>query len=309
MAQELNSILVADMGSVHTRLVLIDIVEGQYRLIASSRARTTAEPPLGSVSLGLEHAAQDLTDLIGRQFIYESGETLFITPEQDGRGVDAFLATSSAGRPMRVVLIGLTPEISVASGERVLAGSYVTMTDMLCPDDVRTEEEKINAILTSAPDLILIVGGTDDGADDIVLNQVQTVAMALSLIRRGTMPYVLYAGNKALRTLVRDGLQEYTQVYFTKNVRPTLETEQLFPAQIELALVYDEYRSRSPGGFNAVARESQIGIVPTTQGYISAIWCRPSDRRRGQRQQLDRRQRGQNASLSHPDRPRHRGPR
>ncbi len=59
MADDINSILVADIGSVHTRLVLIDMVEGQYRLIASSRARTTAEPPLNNVSLGLDHAAQN----------------------------------------------------------------------------------------------------------------------------------------------------------------------------------------------------------------------------------------------------------
>ena len=50
--------MVADIGSAYTRLVLIDLVEGQYRLIASSRAHTTAEPPLNRVSLGLDHAAQ-----------------------------------------------------------------------------------------------------------------------------------------------------------------------------------------------------------------------------------------------------------
>jgi uncharacterized protein (TIGR01319 family) len=272
MTQDLNSILVADIGSVHTRLILIDVVEGQYRLVASSRAHTSAEPPLGSVSLGLDHAAQEMTDLIGRRFIDESGEQLFISPEQDGHGVDAFLATSSAGPPMRVFLVGLTPEISVASGERVLAGGYVTITDMLCPDDVRTDEEKINTILTTHPDLIVIVGGTDDGADDIVLDQVQTVKTALSLIRRGTMPNVLYAGNRGLRKQVRAMLTEHTQVYFAKNVRPTLDDEQLFHAQLELALVYDDYRSRSPGGFSEVARQSQIGaVLPTTQGYIGAI--------------------------------------
>ncbi|MBN1563922.1 MAG: glutamate mutase L, partial [Anaerolineae bacterium] len=272
MTQAVNSILVADMGSVHTRLILIDMVEGQYRLVASSRARTTAEPPLSSVSLGLDHAAQNMTDLIGRNFIDSTGEQLFISPEQDGHGVDAFLATSSAGQPMRVLLVGLTPEISLASGERVLAGGYVTLTDLLSPDDVRTDEEQINTILATNPDLIIIVGGTDDGATDIVLDQVKTVKRALSLIRQGSMPNVLYAGNHALRKQVRAMLSEYTEVYFAKNVRPTLDNEQLFHAQLELALVYDDFRSRSHGGFDEVARQSKIGaILPTTQGYISAI--------------------------------------
>lgn len=267
-----NSILVADLGNVHTRLVLFDLVEGQYRLIASSRARTTAEPPLGKVSLGLEHAVQGLTDLIGRQILSQDGsDNFFITPETGGHGIDMFLATGSAGRPMRVFVVGLTPELSVISGQRVLSGSYVTITDMLCPDDLRSEEEQVNAILSGEPDMILIVGGTDDGADEILLDLVKKVARAISLIKRGTIPSVLFAGNKALRKPVTALLNEYSTVFVARNVRPTLDEEALLPAQIELSVVYDEYRAKSPGGFAEVGRYSNVGVVPTTQGYISAL--------------------------------------
>ncbi|GAB4428381.1 MAG: glutamate mutase L [Anaerolineae bacterium] len=270
-AEQVNSILVADLGSVHTRLALFDLVEGEYRLIASARARTTAEPPLGKVSLGVERAAQRMSELIGRQLLDESSEDLFLMPESEGHGVDAFLVTGSAGRPMRVFLVGLTPEISLASGQRVLAGSFVTITGTLCPDDLRSESEQLNALLTSDSDLILIVGGTDGGADDILLAQLRKVARALSLIRRGKMPVVLYAGNQALRAHVKALLTPYTTVFIARNVRPSLRQEQLFPAQIELALVYDDYRTRSPGGFAEVGRYSQVGVVPTVQGTISAI--------------------------------------
>lgn len=270
--ENVNSILVADLGNVHTRLVLFDLVEGQYRLIASSRARTTAEPPLGKVSLGLEHAVQGLTDQVGREILsQDGGDNLFITPETSGHGIDMFLATSSAGRPMRVFMVGLTSELSIISGQRVLSGSYVTLTDMLCPDDQRSEEEQINAILSGEPDMILIVGGTDDGADEILLDMVRKVARAVSLIKRGNIPSVLYAGNKALRAQVKDLLGETCTVFVAKNVRPTLDEEALLPAQIELSVVYDEYRAKSPGGFAEVGRYSGVGVVPTTQGYISAL--------------------------------------
>ncbi|MBI5957500.1 MAG: glutamate mutase L [Chloroflexi bacterium] len=269
--ENINSILVADLGNVHTRLVLIDLVEGQYRLIASARARTTAEPPLGKVALGLEHAVQSLTNLIGREILSRDGENLFITPESGGHGIDMFLATGSAGRPMRVFMVGLTSEVSIPSGQRVLAGSYITLTDMLSPDDFRSEEEQINAILSGEPDMILIVGGTDNGADDILLELVHKVARALSLIRHGVMPSVLFAGNKTLRPQVKALLEEYTNVFFAKNVRTSYEEESVLPAQVELAVMYDEYRTKSPGGFAEVGRYSMVGVVPTTQGYISAM--------------------------------------
>lgn len=269
--EHVNSILVADLGSVHTRLALIDLVEGQYRLIASARSRTTAEPPLGRVSLGLDRAAQRMSELIGRHIVDEHGDGLFLMPESEGHGVDAFLATGSAGRPMRVFLVGLTPELSLASGARVLASSFITVTGMLCPDDLRPEEAQINALLGGEPDVILITGGTDGGADDILLALLRRVARALGLIRRGTMPAVLFAGNQALRAHVKALFSPYTTVFIARNVRPALDEEQIVPAQIELALVYDEIRTRSPGGFEAVGRSSQVGVVPTVQGTISTV--------------------------------------
>ncbi len=269
--EHVNSILVADLGSVHTRLALIDLVEGQYRLIASSRARTTAEPPLGRATLGLDRAAQRMSELIGRQIVDEHGDGLLLMPESEGHGVDAFLATGSAGRPMRVFLVGLTPELSLASSARVLAGGFITLTGTLCPDDLRPEEEQINALLTGQPDVILISGGTDNGADDIVLALLRRIARTLSLIRRGTMPVVLFAGNRALRPHVKALFSPYTSVFVARNVRPSLDQEQLVPAQIELALVYDEFRTCNPGGFEAVGRSSQVGVVPTAQGTISTV--------------------------------------
>ena len=269
--EHVNSLLVADIGSVHTRLVLIDLVEGQYRLIASSRSRTTAAPPLGNVSLGLERAADTMAHQIGRGLLSLEADQMFIMPETGGHGIDEFLATSSAGRPMKVFLVGLTPEISIASGRRALAGAYVTITDTLSTDDLRSEEQKINAILRDEPDLILIVGGTDEGADDILLDLVKTVQRTLLLLTRGKMPVVLFAGNRALKSQVEELLSPVTEVYTARNVRPALDDEQVFPAQIELSLAYDDYRAKSPGGFAEIGRHSQVGVVPTAQGLISAV--------------------------------------
>ena len=266
-----NSALITDVGSVNTRLVLVDLVEGQYRLVSSSRARSTAEPPLNSVSAGLERAVRQMTALTGRGLLSPDPEQMLIMPETGGQGVDEFLATASAGRPLRVFVVGLTPEVSLASGRRVLAGSYVSITDTLSLDDQRGEEAQINAILRGEPDLILIVGGTNEGASDTLLGLVRVVERALSLVLRGATPTVLYAGNESLRKQVRDILGPVTKVFFARNVRPVTSEEQLFPAQIELSMVFDDYRGRSPGGFREIGRHSQVGIVPTTQGYISAI--------------------------------------
>lgn len=280
--EHVSSVLVADIGSVHTRLLLIDLVEGQYRLVAATRARTTASPPLGRATLGLEDAAQRMTNLIGRKLVSNEPDELFVMPERNGHGADEFLATASAGRPMRVLLVGLTREMSIASGLRALAGSYVTVTDVLTPDDPRDEEAQINAIVQGEPDLIVIVGGTDDGAELLVLDLATRVRDALTLLSGRRLPAVLFAGNQRLQTRIKELFSLLTDVFTAKNVRPTLRDEQLFPAQIELALVYDDYRSKSAGGFAEIGRQSQVGVVPTPQGYISTVrYLSTLPRRRG----------------------------
>ena len=270
-ANETKSILVADIGNAHTRLVLFNVVEGQYRLLSAARTRTTADPPLRAAALGLEHAAEAMSERIGRELLGRAAEQFFLTPESDGHGVDAFLATTSYGKPMKVFLVGLTPEISLTSGRRVLGGSYVQLVDTLNPDDVRNDEERINAILANQPDLILIVGGTDNGADDILLEQVRVVQTVLELAEPGHRPNVLFAGNEKLRGQVREMLSELTQVFVTRNVRPTLDDERLFTAQVELALAYDDFRTSAPGGLHTIAAQSKLGVMPTAQGYINTL--------------------------------------
>jgi len=268
--EHVNSVLLADIGSVHTRLALIDIVEGQYRFVAGARTRTTAEAPLGSVNIGLDRAAQAITAATGRRLIGPGAESLFLMPESDGHGIDEFLATASAGRPMRVLLVGLTPEMSLASAQRVLAGSYVTLADTISPYDGRSDAERVNAVLDAHADLILIAGGTDAGAAASLFALVRPVREALVALR-GRAPSVLFAGNRELRQQIKRLLSPHATVFYARNVRPELDEEQIFPAQIELALAYDDFLARQPGGFGEVGRRSQTGLVPTVQGAISAV--------------------------------------
>lgn len=269
--REISSVLIADLGSAHTRLVLIGLVEGHYRLIAAARARSTAEPPIGRAARGIAQAAAQLTAITGRTLLDPDGHKLLLTGEIDGQGVDVFLAMASAGRPMRVYLVGLTAELSLAAARRALAGAYATVVGLLTPDDARTDEEQINHLLTSGADLILIVGGTDNGASALVRRLVDRVQMALALVYRGSPPSVLYAGNPALRAYVREALEPHTTVFVTRNVSPAADQQQILPAQIELAFVYDEYRSKSGGGFDEIGRESEVGVVPTIQGAITTV--------------------------------------
>ncbi len=269
-ANRSGSILAVDFGNVHTRAVLIDIVEGRYQLVAQARTRTTAGFPANDISISLRRALEQLGASTGRTLFVPASR--IITPEQPDRsGVDSFLATASIGRPLRTVLIGLVSDVSIASGLRATAGTYVQVVETLTLADTRDEEEQVNAIVLSRPDLIFITGGTEDGAREPVLQLARVAKLALELINAQRKPPVLYAGNSALVPDIRVLFEDLSALFVAPNVRPTLAQEELEPSQLQLALAFDASSTQRGSGFETVGSQSRLGILPTAQSYSLII--------------------------------------
>lgn len=262
----MSSILAADFGSVHTRVVLMDLVDGSYRLTARAYERTTADFPHNDAGIGLTRGIGEIAAVTGRRLTGADGK-LIVPEQQDRSGVDEFVATASAGRPLRAMLVGLVPEISIASGLRAAAGTYVEIVETFSLHDTRSEEERLNAIVRSSPDMILIAGGTEDGAREPVLELVQVIHLALRLLERPRRPVILYAGNSALVPQIRDLFNDLTKLFIAPNVRPSLEKEDLDGAQLQLGLAFDAYKENRGRGFGPVGDMSRLGVLPTAQGY------------------------------------------
>jgi uncharacterized protein (TIGR01319 family) len=264
----LRNLLGADFGSVNTRVVFIDQVDGKYRLISRAQAYTTADPPFGDVTVGLVRALEQITSLIGRFFLIN--KKIAIGGSSANAGADQFVATASGGRPMRALLVGLMPDVSLASGKNALGSVYVDLVDTLGIGDLRTEEEQVNTILRQRPDLIFIVGGTDNGATNTMINLVKTVRLAVSFLPAESRPVVLYAGNEALTAQVQELLDNEVNLFTARNVRPTLETERLAGAQLELAVAYGAYKANA-GGFADVLSLSKLGVLPTANSFTNIV--------------------------------------
>src|SRR5262245_55843642 len=135
-ANRSGSILAADFGSVYTRAVLIDVVDGMYRLVARGESRTTSGYPIEDVSVGLDRALVQLSEVTGRRLVGEDGR--IITPEKaDRAGVDFFVATASLGKPLQTVMVGLVPDVSIASGLRAASGTYISVAETISLYDGR----------------------------------------------------------------------------------------------------------------------------------------------------------------------------
>lgn len=259
-----ESVLALDIGSVQTRALLFDMVDGQYRFIAAGTAATTAGEPYHDVGQGVQAAIQRLQEVTARNF-YKNGQLQ--TPSQlDGTGVDQIVTLFSAGPDLRLVTIGLLETVSVESVNRLAASTYGQVVESIGLNDHRPADAQIDAILQAEPDLLLLAGGTDNGATRSVAKMVDIISLALQVMPRDKRPELVFCGNQALAKRLKEVLSKLTNVHLAANVRPTIDLEDLGPAQETLSQVSTARRSAQVDGLAGVSNLSTVPITPTAEG-------------------------------------------
>ncbi len=246
-----QSVLAIDIGSVQTRALLFDVVDGEYRFIGANRAASTASAPFYDISEGIHQAILHLQDVTGRLFIEE--EKLVLPSRSDGVGVDQLVITFSAGPQLKMVVLGLLEDVSLKSARRLASSAQVMVTEAIGLNDRRKAEAQIDAIIQAEPDIILIAGGTDQGATRSVAKIVDLVSVALQLLPEDRRPEIIYAGNHNLAHNVTDLLSKYTEIQEAPNIRPSIEVEHLDPARAVLADITRQIRTHQLGGLQSYA--------------------------------------------------------
>ena len=257
------SLLALDVGASTTRAVLFDVVEGEYRFLATGAAPSTAEAPFRDVSDGAREAIANLQSVTGRTLL--DGERKLITPGQaDGTGVDAFAATISAGPALKTVIAGLLSDVSLESARRLAETSYTRLLDTVGLNDRRRPDQQLDSLLRVRPDVIVITGGADGGASRSLQKMLESIGLASYLLPSDKRPAVLYAGNQKMDKEVKELLGNVTSgLHFSTNVRPSLETEDLEPAARELAALTIEVRKRQLKGVDVLQTWAGGHILPT----------------------------------------------
>jgi hypothetical protein len=265
-------LLAADVGSITTRAVLLDTAEGMYRLFATGEAPTSGGAPAFNLTFGLASALRQISETTGRQLIEEKA-LIPLIPSTGYAGVDAFVATVSSGQPVRVLLVGLVPDFSLASARKVVSSAYFEIAGTISYTSGDPLEVYLKAILDAEPDVILIVGGTDQGASTLVKGQIDLVALACSMLDYARQPTILFAGNPAFRAEISELFTESMGVRSATaaNVRPALEREQLYEAQRQAAEIFVLEKTQNTGGFEEISEWAKGWVYPSAHGFGQLI--------------------------------------
>ncbi len=279
-----ESILAIDVGAAVTRAAFFDVVEGQYRFVAAGQAPTTAEAPYKNIGIGVREAIKNLQTVLGATLLGTPDENLIAPSQPDGSGVDAVVATISAGPSVRTVVAGLLPDVSLHSARRLAESTYSRIVETLDLSDRRKPDQQLDSIVRTRPDLVILAGGTDGGASRSILKMLEAVGLACYLMPEEKRPMVLYAGNRKLANDVQELLGGHAgKLEISHNVRPSLETEDLEPASHQLAGLVTKLRQRQIKGVDELNLWAAGGLLPTAyaQGRMIRFLSKLYESQRG----------------------------
>ncbi len=294
----ISSLLVADCGSVSTKVSLFGLVEGQYRLMARGEAPTTLTPPQEDITVGIIQAINTIEFITGRHFV-SNGQIL--SPEQEsGDGVDIFITTMSAGGPLRMVVLGGVSAGLEELARQAVSGLYVETYALpspafqsalakvpvsvganqtfaqgaagpWTPERVKQERDQQQArIREIQPHAALIVGMADGPAGPTPLQEAcQLLVETVKGQKDAQAPWsVLYAGAPQYVDAVRQMLQSVADV---NRVDPLVSQAQLGTISVATAALHERDVLQHVPGYQRLLSWSGATPVATATSLSSLV--------------------------------------
>lgn len=236
--------LAIDFGSTYTKLTAIDM--DNEVILATAKDITTVE---NDIMIGFNKAFDKLKAAISEKVDFDSVEFISKT------------ACSSAAGGLKMVAIGLVPELTAEAAKKAALGAGARVIKTYAYELNHRELEEIKA---TPLDIILLAGGTDGGNKDCIIHNAKMIAEY-----KLNVPVVV-AGNKAAIDEVESIFKEAGIDHFiTENVMPFINKLNVEPCREEIRKVFMSRIVEAKGMKNAEEFIKGI-LMPTPAAVLKA---------------------------------------
>jgi len=230
--------LFIDFGSTYTKVTLVDIENEE--IVGTGKSYTTVET---DVTIGYNNA-------LGKLFSKVKGEVNIIKK----------LACSSAAGGLKIIAIGLVPELTAEAAKRAALGAGARV--------IKTYSHNLNnsellEIKNSDADMILLAGGTDGGNAECIIHNAGMIA------KHNIQIPVVVAGNKSCNDDIKDTFEGKIEYYFTENVMPNLNNINVEPARETIRSIFMKQIVNAKGMEHVEESISEI-LMPTPASVLKA---------------------------------------
>ena len=236
--------LTIDFGSTYTKLTAIDLV-GE-RILATAKDITTVED---DIMVGFNNAYKKLVTEIEKEV--SISEIEFVDK----------IACSSAAGGLKMVAIGLVPELTAEAAKKAALGAGARVIKTYSYELNSREMEEIK---NTAVDIILLAGGTDGGNKECIIHNARLI------VEHKIDKPVVVAGNKAAADEIEKiFLEAGVDYYLASNVMPKINKLDVEPAREEIRKVFMNKIIEAKGMKKAEDFISGI-LMPTPAAVLKA---------------------------------------
>ncbi len=265
-----SSLLGVEIGSCNTRAVLFDQAAGQFHFLSASSSPTSIIHPFKNINDALLQALMGLQTASSRSLLDDTSH-LILPSLADGSGVDGLVVTYSAGKPLRILTIGLLPDFSAKSALKLASTIPGCIVSSLDPAGTPRRVDQLDAIISSEADIILFAGGTDHGSVNAIRKLEDVVLQACKSIPPERVPTVIYAGNSILAQEMEEHFENIARFFPAVNIRPKIDLEDFTSAMEVLSGVVTGIRANQYEGFKNLQKICSTPPIPSSFGFDRII--------------------------------------
>lgn len=233
----MKAVLLIDFGSTMTKVTAVDV--DTEEILGTSQSYTTIETDIIN---GLNNAVALLKEKIG-----------------DVTFVEQYACSSAAGG-LRMVAIGLVPELTAKAARQASLGAGAKVIKTYSYELTESDLEEIDRI---NPDICLLTGGTDGGNKENIVYNAKMLARS-----KGTFPIII-AGNRNCADTCKEILKD-KQTHVCENVMPKLDIPNVGPVQAKIREIFLEQIVKAKGLSNAEALVGDI-LMPTPSAMLTSM--------------------------------------
>ena len=220
--ETIDIVLTIDIGTVNTRVSMFERENGRYQFTGTASSRTVYSDSGEVEYQSVSGAVQKLESALERHFLDDTGK--IVIPQKLGMiGADQVVLTWSGGEMPRVVLMGLTNDTSIKAMENLLRKNGLASSAAICAMDGKSLTDNIGTLIASDPDIVLVSGGTEKGAEHALYRLGEILLMACKSIDEQNRPAILYMGNSEARGQFERVFHQMADITFSDNIMGTKE--------------------------------------------------------------------------------------
>ncbi len=255
-----SSYLSIDISSQNTRGWLFDDQSGSFEMIAHTSAPTVLGSDQGLIT-AIDKVSRELETKTGMNLL-SSARRFQVETDRNIPGLRGVGLTMSIGKPIRVVLVGISEKYSLEPLRR-LARFY--NTEIVLEISLQNEPNisvQLEKLTSTAFDLLILAGGVDGGPEKALRAVISNLRLLVQLRGGASRPQIVYIGNQSLADYAKMEIEAGEDLHIGGNIQPESGREDLSFASKALLAAICRLRLKEFPELQELSEQPNVNLLP-----------------------------------------------